>query len=138
MALDIGELLADAVALEARGTESGYRSAINRRYYAGHLDARDGLFGPDAVRWSGSSRRPSHRAVIDELWRDSALSEAAQRLDDLKTMREVADYVRGDDHPEVRALPAYHGASDWEGLAARASTLAREIIAILRESLPAN
>ena len=138
MALDIEELLADAVALEARGTESGYRSAINRRYYAGHLDARDGLFGLDAVRWSGSSRRPSHVAVINELRRDAALRTAALRLDELKKMREVADYVRGDDHPEVRALLAYHGVSDWEGLADRASTLAREIIAILRESLPAD
>ena len=49
MALDPAEFLAHASLLMEAGGEAGYRSAINRAYYACHLMARD--------RFSGSTRR---------------------------------------------------------------------------------
>ena len=137
MAVDPREYMPLAESLAATGTEAGRRSSINRDYYAGHVYARDTLYGFDAVLWSGSSRRPSHRAVIKALRERDEFSAIALKLDDLRKMREVADYVRGDDHPEVRALLAYYRVSDWEGLANLALSRAREIIAALEESRPA-
>ena len=137
MAHDPREFLPQAEALAATGTETGRRTSINRDYYASHVYARDKLYGPDAANWSGRSRRPSHVAVIDALWRHPVLNTIAPKLDDLRKMREVADYVCGNDHPEFLALLAKHGVSDWEGLANIALTLARETIAALEESRPA-
>ena len=138
MILEPEELLAQAETLKATGTTVGSRSGINRGYYASHLSARDVLYGPDAVRWTGNSRRPSHVAVINALREHPVLDTVAQPLDDLKTMREVADYVRDDDHPEVQALFLRHGVSGWQGLADIALALARDITAALQHPLPAN
>ena len=137
MAVDPREYMPLAESLAATGTEAGRRSSINRDYYAGHVYARETLYGPDAANWSGSPRRPSHRDVIRELRGRREFREIALKLDDLRKMREVADYVCGDDHPEVQALLAYHRVSDWEGLANIALELARETIAAIDESRPA-
>ena len=137
MAHDPREFLPQAEALAATGTETGRRTSINRGYYACHLDARETLYGPDAAHWSESPRRPSHRAVIEALRDDPVLKAIAPNVDKLRKMREVADYVCGNDHPEVLALLAKHGVSDWEGLANIALELARETIAALEESRPA-
>ena len=138
MILEPEELFAQAEALRATGTTVGSRSGMNRAYYAVHLSARDLLYGPDAVRWTGNSRRPSHVAVINALREHPVLDTVAQPLDDLKTMREVADYVRDDDHPEVQALFRLHGVSGWQALADIALARSREIIAALHHPLPAN
>ena len=114
------------------------RWAINRDYYACHLRARDGLFGLDAERWWASPHRPSHIAVINELRGHPVLNAIVQDMEDLKRMREVADYVRGAEHPEFRDLLTYHGVSSWQELAARALTIARATFAALQQSLPAN
>ena len=137
MALDPGEFLAQAELLEASGTEAGYRSAVSRAYYACHLLARDRLFGLDAAQWRASPRRPSHHAVIDALRERLSSDRTARGLEDLKTMREVADYVRGDEHPELLAVFARYGVSEWEALAGRALPRARQTFAALQESLPA-
>ena len=137
MALDPRGLLALAELLAAIGTEEAYRSAINRAYYACHLLARDLLFGLDAVLLGAGSRRPSHLAVINALRERISPDRIANDLGDLKKMREVADYVRGDDHPEVQRLFGKHRVSGWEGLAGDALPLARATFAALEEALPA-
>lgn len=136
MALDPEELLAQADVAMAAGTEAGFRSAVNRVYYACHLLARDRLFGLDAARWEASPRRPSHRAVIDAVRQRLSSDEIPDDLDDLKTLREVADYVRGDEHPELLALFTQYGVSAWEDLAGEALPIARETFAALQETLP--
>ena len=138
MALDPGEFLAQAELLEASGTEAGYRSAVSRAYYACHLLARDRLFGLDAAQWRASPRRPSHYAVIDALRDRLSFGRIARGLEDLKKMREVADYVRGDEHPELLAVFARYGVTGWEDLAGAALPLARDTFAALEESLPAS
>ena len=137
MALDPGELLVQADLLMATGTEVGYRSAVNRAYYACHLLARDRMFGLDAAQWPTSPLRPSHRAVIAELRQRLSSKAIPDGLEDLKTLREVADYVRGDEHPELLDLFTRYGVSEWEDLAGRALPRARETFAALAESLPA-
>ena len=137
MALDPRGLLALAELLAAIGTEEAYRSAINRAYYACHLLARDLLFGLDAVLLGAGSRRPSHLAVIDALRGRVSPVDIANDLRDLKRAREVADYVRDDEHPEVQRLFARHSVSGWEGLAGVALPLARATFAALEEALPA-
>ena len=134
MAVDPREYMLHAESLAATGTEAGRRSSINRDYYSCHVYARETLYGPDAANWSRSPRRPSHNTVIDALWDDRVLNKIARNMEDLKKMREVADYVCGDDHPEFRALLAYHRVADWEGLANIALALARETIAAIEES----
>ena len=138
MALDPGEFLAHSELLAASGTEAGYRSAVNRAYYACHLLARDRLFGLDAARWRESPRRPSHLAVIDALRERASTVGVARDLGDLKTLREVADYVRGDEHPELLAVFARYRVTGWEDLADRILPRARETFAALEESLPAS
>ena len=137
MAVDPREYMPLAESLAATGTEAGRRSSINRDYYSCHVYARETLYGPDAANWSRSPRRPSHNTVIDALWDDRVLNKIARNVEDLKKMREVADYVYSDDHPEVLALMAYHRVSDWESLANIAIALARETIAALEEPRPA-
>ena len=137
MALDPRGLLALAELLAAIGTEEAYRSAINRAYYACHLLARDLLFGLDAVLLGAGSRRPSHLAVIDAVRQRVSPADVYNHLGELKKMREVADYVRGDEHPEVQGLFRYHRVSGWEGLAGDALPLARATFAALEEALPA-
>ena len=66
MTLDPADFLAQAPLLMEAGGEAGYRSAVNRAYYACHLMARDRLFGLDAAQW-GDRGRPSHRAVVRAL-----------------------------------------------------------------------
>ena len=51
-------------------------------------------------------------------------------------MREVADYVRGDEHPELRYLFGAYHVSRWADLANEALPRARETFATLRLSLP--
>ena len=128
--------MALAELLAALGTEAGYRSAISRAYYACHLFARDRMFGLDAVLWLTSPHRPSHYAVIEAL-RQRVDDRGPDALDDLKRMREVADYVRDDEHPEVQRLFTPHCVSEWEGLTGRALPLARATFAALEEALPA-
>ena len=103
MAIDPAEFLAQAPLLMEAGGEAGYRSAINRAYYACHLAARDRLFGLDAAQWEGVGR-PSHRAVVRALLRFPLMVDAAEQLDRLRKTREIADYVRDDAHPEAQAL----------------------------------
>ena len=138
MILDPEELIAQAEALQATGTTVGSRTGMNRAYYAVHLSARDLLYGPDAVRWTGNSRRPSHVAVLNAVRNHHVFSPLAQPLDELKKMREAADYVRDDDHPEVQALFLLHGVSGWQGLADIALALARDITTALQQPFPAN
>ena len=138
MALDPGEFLAQAELLAASGTEAGYRSAVSRAYYACHLLARDRLFGLDAAQWRARSRRPSHYAVINALRERVSTDDIARDLEDLKKIREVADYVRGDEHPELLAVFARYGVSGWENMANRALLRARDTFAALEESLPAS
>ena len=138
MPLDPQEFLAQADLLLATGGEAGYRSAINRAYYACHLLARDRLFGLDAARWEAGPRRPSHRAVIAAVRQHPSFRTIAHELEDLKTMREVADYVSGDEHPELLDLFTRYSVSRWQDLASRALPRARETFATLRVSLPEN
>ena len=134
MALDPADFLAQAPLLMEAGGEAGYRSAINRAYYACHLAARDRLFGLDAARW-GDRGRPSHRAVIRALLRFPSMGDAAEQLDRLRRAREIADYVRDDAHPEAQALFRRRGVSDWRGLAQISLLRARAVFAAL-QSLP--
>ena len=136
MALDPAEFLAQADVAVATGTEAGYRSAVGRAYYACHLLARDRLFGLDAAQWRASPRRPSHHAVINALRERVSTEDIARDLEDLKKMREVADYVRGDEHPELLAMFALQRVSGWEHMAGRALPRARAMFAALEESLP--
>lgn len=136
MALDPAEFLAHASLLVDVGGEAGYRSAINRAYYACHLVARDRLFGLDAVRWEPPTRRPSHRAVVRALQRSLPMSDAADQLERLRQAREIADYVRDDAHPEARDLFRRRGVSDWRELAQVSLRHARGVFVALQR-LPA-
>ncbi len=136
MALDPEEFLVQADVLAETGGEAACRSAINRAYYACHLLARDTLFGLDAARWEAGPRRPSHRAVIEAVRLHAPVEGIADELDTLKSMREVADYVRSDEHPELRYLFGAHHVSKWADLANEAVPRAREAFATLRLSLP--
>ena len=135
MALDPAEFLAQAPLLMEAGGEAGYRSAINRAYYACHLMARDRLFGLDAAQWEGAGRRPSHRAVVRALRGRPSTRGVARSLNRLRKTREVADYVRDDSHVETREAFALNGVSDWEGAAQISLQRAREVFAAL-QSLP--
>ena len=66
------------------------------------------------------------------------LSAIVQDMEDLKKMREVADYIRGNEHPEVLRLFSRYQVSSWQELAARALPRARATFAALQQSLPAN
>ena len=130
MALDPSDFLALAPLLMEAGGEAGYRSAINRAYYACHLAARDRLFGPDAAQWGGRGGRPSHRAVVRALLGRPSMRDVAYNLDRL--MRETADYVRDPMHPEVQAQFRLHGVSGWRGLAQISLLRARDVFAALQ------
>ena len=132
MALDPAEFLAQAPSLMEAGGEAGYRSAINRAYYACHLIARDRLFGLDAAQWEGSGKRPSHRAVVRTLLGHPLTHDVAHSLEHLRQTREVADYVRDPLHPEAQAQFSLHGVSDWRGLAQLSLLRAREAFAALQ------
>ena len=136
MALDPAEFLAHASLLMEAGGEAGYRSAINRAYYACHLMARDRLFGLDAARWEPPPRRPSHRAVVRALLRSLPMSDAADQLERLRQAREIADYVRDGAHPEAQAMFSLHGVSDWRELAQTSLARALDMFAALQR-LPA-
>ncbi len=135
MALDPADLvsLADRLLAESGGDEAACRTAISRMYYACHLSARDQRFGLDAGAAPG--QRPSHRAVIREVQAQTGV-DAARDLEDLKRMREVADYVRDLEHPEVRAVFARQGVSDWSALADVAAALTRDLLPLL-QAIPA-
>ena len=134
MALDPADFLAQAPLLMDADGEAGYRSAINRAYYACHLAARDRLFGLDAAQW-GDRGRPSHRAVISALQRFPSMRDPAKQLNRLRKTREIADYVRDDAHPEVRALFRLYGVASWRELAQISLQRAHDVFAALR-SLP--
>ena len=136
MALDPAEFLAHASLLVDVGGEAGYRSAINRAYYACHLMARDRLFGLDAAQWEPPPRRPSHRAVVRALLRSLPVGDAADQLERLRQAREIADYVRDDAHPEARDLFRRRGVSGWRELAQTSLARARDVFAALQR-LPA-
>ena len=131
MALDPADFLAQAPLLMEAGGEAGYRSAINRAYYACHLMARDRLFGLDASQWGGPGR-PSHRAVVRALRKRPSMRDAAQNLERLRRTREVADYVRDALHPEARVLFRRRGVSNWRELAQISLLRAREVFAVLQ------
>ena len=131
MALDPAGFLAQAPLLMEAGGEAGYRSAINRAYYACHLAARDCLFEIDAAQWGGPGR-PSHRAVVRSLRRLPSMGDASEQLERLRKAREIADYVRDTLHLEAQALFRLHGASDWRGLAQVSLLRAREAFAALQ------
>ena len=136
MALDPADFLAHASLLMEVGEEAGYRSSINRAYYACHLMARDRLFGLDAARWEPPPRRPSHRAVIRFLRQSPSMRNAAHSLELLRRTREIADYVRDDAHPEARDLFRRHGVSGWRELAQVSLRHASGVLAALQR-LPA-
>ena len=135
MALDPADFLAQAPLLMEAGGEAGYRSAINRAYYACHLAARDRLFGLDAAQLGGRRRRPSHRAVVGALMRRPSMRDVAYNLDRLRQTREIADYVRDDAHPEAQALFRRRGVSSWREMAQISLGNARAVFAAL-QSLP--
>ena len=134
MALDPADFLAQAPLLMEAGGEAGYRSAINRAYYACHLMARDRLFGLDATQ-RGERGRPSHRAVVRALMRRPLMRDVAYNLDRLRKTREIADYVRDDAHPEAQALFSLRGVSNWRELAQISLLRARDVFAAL-QSMP--
>ena len=136
MALDPAEFLAQAPLLMDAGGEAGYRSAINRAYYACHLMARDRLFGLDATRWEPPPRRPSHRAVVRALWRRPSVGDAAYSLELLRKTREIADYVRDSVRPETQAIFRLNGVSDWRELAQISLVRARDAFAALQRLPP--
>ena len=113
--------------------EADHRCAVNRAYYACHLTARDALFGVDA----GGGRRPSHAAVIKSIAAHPGGAEDADGLQELKAMREAADYVTDSLHPDVQRVFAESGVSDWPSLASRALTVADALIPRLRTLPPA-
>ena len=135
MALDPADFLAQAPLLMDAGGEAGYRSAINRAYYACHLMARDRLFGLDAAQWEDTGRRPSHRAIVRALLRFPSMGDAAEQLDRLRQTREIADYVRDNAHPETQAMFRRRGVSSWRELAQISLQRALDVFAALR-SLP--
>jgi hypothetical protein len=131
MALDPLHLavLAERLLADTDRDEATCRTVINRMYYACHLTARDRIYGLDAR--TSPRPRPSHVAVVQGI-RDRLDDEVADRLLALKRMREVADYVRDSEHPEVRSTFANAGASDWSELAAEALLVARDLLPLLR------
>ena len=134
MALDPADFLAQAPLLMEAGGEAGYRSAINRAYYACHLAARDRLFGLDAAQ-RGDRGMPSHRAVIRALQSFPSMRDPAEQLNRLRKTREIADYVRDDAHPEAQALFRLYGVSSWREMAQTSLQCARDLFAALR-SMP--
>lgn len=135
MALDPIELveLAERLLANPRRDESSCRTAINRFYYACHLTARDQRYGLDANSHQG--RRPSHQAIL-RVVREQAGSDLARDLEDLKRMREVADYVLNSDHPEIRAVFTRATAANWSELASEAAALTRDLLPFL-QAIPA-
>lgn len=135
MALDPLDLvtLAQRLIAEPERDEATCRAAIGRMYYACHLSARDQRFGLDAG--AVPARRPSHRAVIREVQEQTGV-DAARDMEDLKRMRELADYVRDSEHAEVRALFAQQGVSDWSELADVADAISRDLLPLL-QTIPA-
>lgn len=115
--------------------EEDYRTAVSRAYYACHLVARDRLFGVDAVRW-GRGWRPSHRTVMEAV-RPHMPDVIHERFDQLKLMRENADYVRDPDHPETQRLFSVLNTNDWAEFASDALTIARRLLPRLRTLPPA-
>ena len=134
MALDPADFLAQAPLLMEAGGEAGYRSAINRAYYACHLMARDRLFGLDAAQ-RGDRGRPSHRAVIRALQSFPSMRDPAEQPNRLRKTREIADYVRDPLHPEAQAQFSLNGVSDWREMAQISLQRARDVFAALR-SMP--
>ena len=126
---------AEALA-QAGGGEEASRTIVNRVYYSCHVEARDCMFGVDAVNWKGPGRRPSHRAVITAATRTLPL-ELIDAFERLKEMREMADYVRDPAHPEMQALFSVNNARDWADLADEALTIARDLLPLLRRLPPA-
>ena len=117
--------------MQAGGGEEASRTTVNRVYYSCHLEARDCMFGVDAANWRGRGRRPSHRVVIEAARR--TLSPAAvDYFEQLKEMREKADYLRDPAHPEIQQLFADHNARDWADLADEALRIARDLLPLLR------
>ena len=122
--------------VRAGSGEAACRTGVGRLYYGCHLEARDSMFGVDAVNWRGRGRRPSHRAVMEAAER--ALPVAASlEFERLKKMREMADYVRDPAHPEMQQLFADHNARDWSDLAEQALRIARDLLPHLRQLPPA-
>ena len=76
------------------------RSAISRSYYAAFLEARDLLFSKAPFTLP---KKPKH----EQIWRaylfadPSDLKEIGRLLEDLKKMREAADYVLPEDVSDV-------------------------------------
>lgn len=132
MTLDPLDLFTLAERLHAGGGEAQARTAINRAYYACHLVARDRLYGVDAARWTPrNQRRPSHRAIVEEVAPILDRGDG-NTLDRLKRMREIADYIRDPDHPEVQSIFRRESVGDWQGLAEQALNLARDILPTLQ------
>ena len=126
---------AERLILAAAGEED-YRTGVGRIYYSCHIDARDAMFGVDAVNWRGPGRRPSHRAVIRAAER-ALPPESADLFKRLKEMREKADYVRDPAHPEMQSLFAARDARNWSDLADEALAIARDLLPLLRQLPPA-
>ena len=121
--------------MQAGGGEEASRTTVNRVYYSCHLEARDSMFGDDAMNWRGPGRRPSHRAVITAA-AGALPPDSVIRFEQLKEMREKADYVRDQAHPEIQQLFADHNARDWADLADQALRIARDLLPLLRQLPP--
>ena len=122
--------------------EAALRSAISRAYYACHLVARDQLFGVDhAGLTSGARKRiapgpagkSEHKVVQlavgqNRTFRSSVHLRLENKLGQLQSMREAADYLRNTDHVGVVGVFTAHGVRDWAGLARASLTLASDLL----------
>ena len=80
--------LADWLAT-TQANEAGLRTAINRVYYAAHLMAREWL---RRGNWEPRGRGDDHSGVIRELKNRGRFRQLGWMLDELREMREHADY----------------------------------------------
>ena len=80
--------LADWLAT-TQANEVGFRTAINRVYYAAHLMAREWL---RKGNWEPRGRGDDHSGVIRELKSRGRLRQLGWMLDELRELREHVDY----------------------------------------------
>lgn len=126
--------------------EASHRTAIGRAHYACHLIARDQLFGIDARKLkrtdrknlAGSKVASEQRVVSAAILSTPGLGRGvakvlADRFDDLKGMREQADYYRDAANPDTGAIFRKYDVQGWNDLAQRSLTLANRIVPELQK-----
>lgn len=133
--LDMGESLA------GRTSEAELRTAINRVYYACLLLARDRLFGDDKVglkrkdieKLTRDKRNTEHAAVPSAILQNTGVGKGpakrlADQLNELRAMREQADYFRDSNRAEIQELFRRYNVGGWPGLARNAATKAKSLV----------